>query len=54
VTSDRGIEVVPDKVKVIQSMSSPKLGKEVKGFLGRLNYISWFISQLTTADEPIF
>jgi hypothetical protein len=41
--SDRGIKVDPDKVKVIQSMSSLKI-KEVKGFLGRLNHIARFIS----------
>jgi hypothetical protein len=42
--SDRGVEVNPNKVKVIQSMSSLKTEKEVRGFLGRLNYIAWFIS----------
>jgi hypothetical protein len=40
VVSDRGIEVDPDKVRVIQSMPSPKTEKEVRGFLGRLNYIA--------------
>jgi hypothetical protein len=42
--SDRGVEVNPNKVKVIQSMSSLKTEKEVRGFLERLNYIAWFIS----------
>ncbi|XP_052312432.1 uncharacterized protein LOC112328962 [Populus trichocarpa] len=54
VVSDRGIEVDPDKVKAIQAMSSPKTEKEVRGFLGRLNYIARFIAQLTTTCEPIF
>ena len=54
VVSDRGIEVDPDKVRAIQSMSSPKTEKEVRGFLGRLNYIARFIAQLTTTCEPIF
>jgi hypothetical protein len=54
VVSDRGIEVDPDKIRVIQSMSSPKMEKEVRGFLGMLNYIAWFIAQLTTTCEPIF
>ena len=44
----------PDKIRVIQSMSSPKMEKEVRGFLGMLNYIAWFIAQLTTTCEPIF
>jgi hypothetical protein len=42
VVSDRRIKVDPDKVKVIQSMSSLKI-KEVKGFLGRLDHIARFI-----------
>jgi hypothetical protein len=35
-------------------MPSPKTEKEVRGFLGRLNYIARFIAQLTTTCEPIF
>ncbi|KAL3567871.1 hypothetical protein D5086_030522 [Populus alba] len=52
--SDKGIEVDLDKVKAIQSMSSPKIEKEVMGFLGRLNYIAQFIVQLTITCELIF
>ncbi|XP_073261648.1 uncharacterized protein [Populus alba] len=54
VVSDKDIEVDPDKVKAIQSMPSPKTEKEVRGFLGRLNYIARFIAQLTTTCEPVF
>nr|KYP73654.1 Retrotransposable element Tf2 [Cajanus cajan] len=43
-----------DKAKVIIEMSSPKTEKEVKGFLGRVNYIPRFISQLTDTCAPIF
>jgi len=35
-------------------MPHPSTGKEVQGFLGWLNYIARFISQLTTTCEPIF
>jgi hypothetical protein len=35
-------------------MRTLKIEKEVRGFLGRLNYIAWFIAQLTTTCEPIF
>ena len=35
-------------------MSAPRTKKEVKGFLGRLNYIARFISHLTATCEPIF
>ena len=34
--SDRGIEVDPDKIRVILNMPAPKTKKEVRGFLGRL------------------
>ena len=35
-------------------MPAPRTEKEVRGFLGRLNYITRFISHLTTTCEPIF
>ena len=54
IVSQKGIEVDPDKVKAIQSMPPPKTEKEVRGFLGRLNYIARFISHLTATCEPIF
>ncbi|XP_057962379.1 uncharacterized protein LOC131153951 [Malania oleifera] len=54
IVSEKGIEVDPDKVKAIREMPSPKSEKEVRSFLGRLNYIARFISQLTTTCEPIF
>ena len=45
--SQKGIEVDPDKVRAILEMLVPRIEKEVRGFLGRLNYIARFISQLT-------
>ncbi len=38
--SKKGIEIDPDKVKEIQEMPTPRTGKEVRGFLGKLQYIS--------------
>ena len=38
----------------IQEMPTPQTEKEVRGFLGRLNYIARFISHLTATCEPIF
>ena len=52
--SEKGIEVDPAKVKAIQEMPEPKTEKQVRGFLGRLNYIARFISHLTATCEPIF
>ena len=54
VFSNKGIEVDPAKVKSIQDMPVPRTEKEVRGFLGRLNYIARFISHLTATCEPIF
>ena len=54
IVSQRGIEVDLDKVKAIREMPPPKNEKEVRGFIGRLQYISRFIAKLTTICEPIF
>ena len=54
IVSEKGIEVDPDKVKAIQELSPPHTQKQVRGFLGRLNYIARFISQLTERCDPIF
>ena len=42
--SRRGIELDPSKIKATQELPLPKTRKEVMSFIGRLNYISWFIS----------
>ncbi|KAK5844517.1 hypothetical protein PVK06_000657 [Gossypium arboreum] len=54
IVSERGIEVDLDKIKAIQELSPPRTQKEVRGFLGRLNYIARFIAQLTNQCDPIF
>ena len=40
VVSGKGIEVDPAKFKSIQEIPAPRTEKEVRGFLGRLNYIA--------------
>ena len=52
--SDRGIEVDLSKIKAILDMSPPKSEKEMRGFLGQLQYISWSIAKITSTCEPIF
>jgi hypothetical protein len=52
--SSRGIEVDLIKIKAILEMPPPKTEKEIRGFLGRIQYISRFIARLTTTCEPIF
>ena len=54
IVSEEGIKVDPDKVKAIMKMSFPEIEKEVRDFLGILNYISGFISHLTPTCEQIF
>ena len=52
--SDRGIEVDPSKIKAILDMPPPKNEKEIRGFLGWLQYISRFITKLNSTCKPIF
>ena len=42
--SQRGIEVDLEKIKVIVEMKPPRTEKEIRGFLGRIQYISRFIA----------
>ena len=52
--SDKGIKVDPSKIKTILEIPPPKSEKEIRGFLGRLQYISQFITKLTFTCKPIF
>ena len=49
--SDSGISIDNDKVKAIQSMPSPKNVKELRKFLGMINYLAKFIKNLS--DEAM-
>ena len=52
--SERGIEADPDKIRAIFDMPIPRIEREIRGFLGRLQYISRFIAKLTHICVPIF
>ena len=52
--SNRGIKVDPSKIKAILDMPPSKNEKEIRGFIGRFQYISFFIAKLTFTYEPIF
>ncbi|PKI48814.1 hypothetical protein CRG98_030791 [Punica granatum] len=54
VVNERGIEVDPDKVKAIKELPPPSSVREVRGFLGRLNYIARFIANLTDKCQLLF
>ena len=54
IVSEQGIEVDAEKIKAILDMPALRTKKEIRGFLGRLQYISHFIARLTDICEPIF
>ena len=54
IVSERGIEVDLEKIRAILDMPTPRTEREIRGFLGRLQYISLFIAKLTGICEPIF
>ena len=51
--SERGIDANPNKIKAILDMPASRTEKEIRGFLGRLQYINIFIAKLTDICEPI-
>ena len=52
--SERDIEVDLVKIRAILNMPASRTEREVRGFLGRLQYINRFITRLTDICEPIF
>ena len=52
--NERGIEVNPNRIRVILDRPAPKTEREIRGFFGRLQYISRFIARLTDICESIF
>nr|XP_027093622.1 uncharacterized protein LOC113714023 [Coffea arabica] len=54
IVSKKGIEIDPAKIKAIRDMPVPKTQKDVKSFLGKINFIGRFIAQLTATCEPLF
>ena len=54
IVSERGIKVDHEKIRAILDMPTPRTEREIRGFLGRLQYTSLFIARLTNICEPIF
>ena len=54
IVSRRWIEVDLDKIQAIQNFPPPHTQRVVRGFFGRLNYISRLISQKTAKCDSIF
>ena len=51
--TQRGIEFDPTKIQAITEMQSPRNEKEVRDFLGKVQFISCFISKLTMTCDPL-
>ena len=54
ILSDRGIELNPAKAKAIREMPPPRNVREVRGLIGRLQFIRRFISQHTKKCQPFY
>ena len=54
IVSERGIEVDPEKIRAIIDIPASRIEREIRGFLGILQYINRFIARLTDICEPIF
>ena len=51
IVSERGTKVDPYKIKAIQEMPVLKTEKDVRGLIGKLQYISRFIAKLTVDTQ---
>ena len=54
IVSECGIEVDPEKIRAILGMPASRTEREIRGFVGILQYISHFIARLIDICEPIF
>ena len=54
IVSEWGIEVDPEKIRAILDMPALRIEREIRGFLGKLQYISRFIAKPIDICEPIF
>ena len=52
--TQRGNDVDPSKIEAISAMPAPRNEREVRGFIGKIQYISRFISKLTATCDPLF
>ena len=54
IVNKRGIEIDPNKAKAIVEMPPPKNLKELRGLIGRLQFIRRFISQHSQRCRPFY
>ena len=53
IVSEHGIEVDSENIRAILDMPALRTEREIRGFLGKLQYISRFIARLTDICELI-
>ena len=54
IVNNRGIEVNPDKIKVVLNMPPPSNIKEVQRLIGRIAALSRFVSKASDKCQPFF
>ncbi|KAI3813853.1 hypothetical protein L1987_18588 [Smallanthus sonchifolius] len=53
IVNEKGIHVVPAKIKAVKNWSTPKTPTEVRSFLGLVGYYRRFISNFSKIDVPL-
>ena len=53
IISENGIHPDPEKIRAIEKMPSPKSQEELQTALGMLNYLSRYIPNLSSLNEPL-
>jgi len=51
--SEKGMQPTLSKVQAIQSFSKPQCSKDVRSFLGLVNYLGRFINHLSSITQPL-
>ena len=51
--SEKGIELMPDKLSAIKQMPAPRNPKEIKQFLGLVGYYQKFILRFSDIAKPL-
>jgi hypothetical protein len=53
IVSVEGVRIDPSRVEVIQTLSFPRSGKEVRDFLGKINFLRRFVSNFVELVKHI-
>ena len=47
-----GIKIDPERVKAILKISIPRNKKEIQSFIGKINFLRWFIPNFAEIVKP--